>query len=162
MTLTDPPNLFSVAITGLVVLGGHTSIADPTANFRNAFEGTTNGAYGLTNALVKVIFAYAGYENAFNVVNEVKNPVKTIKRNGSYALLIVAVLYVLANIAFFAAIPKQEILGTGQTVASLFFQNVFGHTQSVRGFNILVALSAFGNLISVCITQARLIRECGR
>ena len=143
-------------------MGGHTSVADPQANFHNAFEGTTNTAYGPTNALVKIVFAYAGYENAFNVVNEVKNPVKTIRRNGTYALLIVAVLYVLANVAYFAAVPKADILKSGQTVAALFFQNVFGHQPGVRGFNFLIALSAFGNLIAVYITQARLIRECGR
>lgn len=61
----------SIAITGLVVLGGHTSVPDPHANFRNAFDGKSS-AYGVTNALVKIIFAYAGYENAFNLVNEVK------------------------------------------------------------------------------------------
>ena len=50
----------SIAITGLVVLGGHPAIADRTENFRNSFAGTTNSAYGLTNALVKIIFAYTG------------------------------------------------------------------------------------------------------
>lgn len=64
--------LVFIAITGLVVLGGHTSVADPTANFRVAFEGTSKEGYGLANGLVKIIFAYAGYENAFNVVNEIK------------------------------------------------------------------------------------------
>ena len=64
--------LVFVAITGLVVLGGHTSVHNPTANFTNAFEGTRKGGYGVTNALVKIIFSYSGYENAFNVVNEVK------------------------------------------------------------------------------------------
>jgi len=76
----------------------------------------------VTNALVKIIFSYAGYTNAFNVVNEVKvrcdrpsspcalnltegaqNPVKAIRKNASVALLIVAILYQLANIAYFAA-----------------------------------------------------------
>lgn len=46
---------------------------DPKANFRNAFEGTSGAtAYGATNALTKVWFSFAGYENAFNVVNEVR------------------------------------------------------------------------------------------
>jgi hypothetical protein len=63
----------SIGISGLVVLGGHTSVKDPKANFRNAFEGTDAAtAYGATNALTKVWFSYAGYENAFNVVNEVR------------------------------------------------------------------------------------------
>lgn len=46
---------------------------DPKANFRNAFDGTGAATvYGTTNALTKVWFSYAGYENAFNVVNEVR------------------------------------------------------------------------------------------
>lgn len=55
------------------MLGGHTKVADPTANFRNSFEGTKPvSGYGLANALVKVNFAYAGYTNSFNLVNEIK------------------------------------------------------------------------------------------
>lgn len=61
-----------ISITGLVVLGGHTSVKHPKENFHNSFEGTTGNGYGLANAIVKVNFAYAGYTNAFNVVNEVK------------------------------------------------------------------------------------------
>lgn len=57
----------------------------------------------VTNALYKIIFAYTGYANAFNVVNEVKNPIKQIRKNGFISLFIVAVLYILANIAYFAA-----------------------------------------------------------
>ncbi len=95
--------LIFISITGLVVLGGHTSVANPDANFVNAFQGTHATPYGLTNALYKVIFSYAGFENAFNVVNEVKNPVKQIRRNGIGALAIVTVLYILTNVAYFAA-----------------------------------------------------------
>ncbi|KAG9517781.1 amino acid transporter, partial [Aureobasidium melanogenum] len=153
--------LVFIAITGLVVLGGHTRVQDPGANFRDAFEGKATG-YGLTNSLVKIIFSYAGYENAFNIVNEIKNPVKTIKRNASYSLIIVTVLYILANVAYFAAVPKADIKTSGVTVASLFFTNVFGHAKGVKVFNLLIALSAFGNLIAVQIGQSRLIRECGR
>lgn len=63
---------FSISITGLVVLGGHTRIKDPHANFRDSFSGTTGSGYGLANALVKINFAYFGFTNAFNVVAEVK------------------------------------------------------------------------------------------
>lgn len=52
----------SIAITGLVVLGGHTQVEDPRANFRNAFAGTSSNGNGLSTALVKVNFAYAGFE----------------------------------------------------------------------------------------------------
>jgi len=62
--------LIFISITGLVVLGGHTNVPDPHINFTNSFEGTAT-AWGVTNALYKIIFSYAGFENAFNVVNEI-------------------------------------------------------------------------------------------
>jgi amino acid transporter len=63
--------LIFISITGLVVLGGHTSVKEPHANFVHSFEGTAT-PYGVTNALVKIIYSYTGFENAFNVVNETK------------------------------------------------------------------------------------------
>lgn len=63
--------LVFISITGFVVLGGHTRIENPTANFHNSFEGKAT-AYGITNGLYKIIFSYSGFENAFNVANEVK------------------------------------------------------------------------------------------
>ncbi|ORY64479.1 amino acid permease-domain-containing protein [Pseudomassariella vexata] len=150
-----------VAITGLVVLGGHTSVADPQANFRTAWEGSPT-PYGLTNALYRIIFSYAGYENAFNVVNEVKNPIKTIRKHGFIALMIVTVLYLLTNIAFFASVSKEELQSSGTIAASLFFRAVFGSSGAVRGLNFLIALSSFGNLIAVLLGSSRMIRECGR
>lgn len=158
--------LIFVAITGLVVLGGGVSrVPDPKANFRDSFsgfDGTHATAYGLTNALYKIYFSYAGYENAFNVVNEVKNPVRSIRNSGGLSLLIVAILYVLANVAYFSAVPKEEIVKSKTIAASLFFQHVFGSGSAVKGLNFLIALSAFGNLLAVLLGQSRLIRECGR
>lgn len=64
--------LIFVSLTGLIVLGGHVKrVPNPHANFVKPFEGQAT-PYGLTNALYKIIFSYAGFENAFNVVNEVK------------------------------------------------------------------------------------------
>lgn len=67
------PLLVSIGITGLVVLGGNTSVKNPTLNFKNAFSGSSEATvYGATNALIDIVFSYSGYTNAFNVVNEVK------------------------------------------------------------------------------------------
>ncbi|KAL1983485.1 hypothetical protein VTN96DRAFT_10306 [Rasamsonia emersonii] len=162
VTIVKLVTLIFISILGLVVLGGHTRVPDPTANFRNAFEGTTNSGYGITNALVKVMFAYNGYQNAMNVVNEVKNPVKTLKKSASLGLITVAVLYVLCNIAYFAAVPKAELVKSKQIAATLLFSAVFGSRGATRGLSFLIALSAFGNLIAVLIGQSRMIRECAR
>lgn len=170
--------LIFVAITGLVVLGGHTRVADPKANFRDGFAGTSNSANGIANALVKVNFAYSGFENAFSLMNEVKvsgmhpvpqplakqiqNPVRTMKRAAPASLLIVFALYMLANVAYFAAIPLEKIRSSGTLTAGLFFGEVFGYGAPVQAMSALVAVSAFGNLVSVIIGTSRIIRECGR
>ncbi|EON98435.1 putative high affinity methionine permease protein [Phaeoacremonium minimum UCRPA7] len=153
--------LVFIAITGFVVLGGNTRVSDPHENFRDAFQGHAS-PYGINNSLYKVIFAYAGYENAFNLVNEVKNPIKQLRRNAFIALIIVTILYILANIAYFAAVPKADLEASTQVAASLFFTSVFGPGKGVRGLNFLIALSSFGNLIAVLLGTSRLIRECGR
>nr|XP_019008023.1 uncharacterized protein I206_07191 [Kwoniella pini CBS 10737]OCF46804.1 hypothetical protein I206_07191 [Kwoniella pini CBS 10737] len=154
--------LVFMTIVGFIVLSGKTKISEPTANFHNSFEGTHNtGAYELANALVNITFSYGGFNNAFNLVNEVKNPIKTIKRTAPLALVIVATLYTLVNIAYFAAIPKAEIKASKQIIASLFFQKVFG-AKAAKGLTILPVLSAFGNILSSLIGSSRMVREVGR
>ncbi|KAI0460169.1 high-affinity methionine permease [Xylaria acuta] len=155
--------LVFISITGFVVLGGHVSrVADPGANFRNAFEGTTNNGNDLSVALVNIIFAYSGYANAFAVVNEIQNPIPTLKRNGTISVGIVAILYILCNIAYFSAVPKEEFAQSKATAASVFFAAVFGRGRAQDALNALVLISAFGNLLAVLIGQSRLIREIGR
>ncbi|KAL6897462.1 amino acid permease domain-containing protein [Trichoderma evansii] len=153
--------LLFISITGFVVLGGHTRIKNPTANFQNSFQGAAT-AYGTTNSLYKIIFSYAGFENSFNVANEVKNPVKKIRRNGFIAICTVTVLYILTVVAYYSAVSKEDIIEGKLTVANLFFVNVFGDSKGIRALNFLIAISAFGNLVAVLIGSSRVIRECGR
>lgn len=87
---------------------------------------------------------------------------RTIRNNASISLLIVAILYILANVAYIAAVPVAELKASKQIAASLFFEKVFGSSGAVKGLNFLIALSSFGNLLAVLIGQSRLIRECGR
>ncbi|KAJ5671241.1 hypothetical protein N7507_000368 [Penicillium longicatenatum] len=155
--------LIFIGITGLVVLGGNTSIKNPTLNFKNAFSGSSEATvYGATNALIHIVFSYAGYANSFNVVNEVKNPIKTLRWSAPLSLAVTATLYILANIAYFAVATKEEIIASEQVVASIFFEKVFGTGGAASALNFLICLSAFGNLISVLIGQSRMLRECGR
>ncbi|KAF5024372.1 hypothetical protein F66182_3559 [Fusarium sp. NRRL 66182] len=156
--------LVFISIAGLVVLGGNIDrIPDPGQNFRNAFEGATPNGNDLASAFVSIVFSYAGYYNAFNVVNEIQNPIPTLKRNGTISLSIVAVLYMLCNIAYFAVVPKDEFAEASEIAASIFFSKLFGGSESAANvLNFLVLLSAFGNLLAVLIGSARMIREIGR
>ncbi|KAI0047897.1 amino acid transporter [Auriscalpium vulgare] len=137
--------LVFIVITGWVVLAGGTRVEHPHANFHDAFAGSSHHSSDYATATFKVLNAYAGWSNVNYVLNDVKNPVRTLKIAGPLGLGITSVLYLLANIAYFSAASKQEILKSGVTVASLFFKNVFG-TQAQKALTVFVALSALGTL----------------
>lgn len=155
--------LVFISITGFVVLGGNVSrVPNPGANFQNSFEGTTNNGNKLASALVSIVFSYSGYANAFNVVNEIKNPIPSIKKHGFVSILVVSVLYILCNVAYFSAVDKHDFAQSKEIAAGIFFTRVFGSGGAETALNVLVLLSAYGNLLAVLIGQSRLIREIGR
>ncbi|KZS96412.1 hypothetical protein SISNIDRAFT_537152, partial [Sistotremastrum niveocremeum HHB9708] len=91
----------------------------------------------------------------------VRDPIRTLKISGPLGLGICATLFLLANIAYFAAASKEEILDSGITVASLFFQKVFGeHAQ--RALTVFVALSALGNVLTITFAAARVNQELAK
>jgi len=62
----------------------------------------------------------------------------------------------------YVTVPKDDILNSNTLAAALFFEAVFGKGKAARGFNFLILISAFGNLVSSLLGAARLIREIGR
>jgi amino acid transporter len=110
----------------------------------------TNWNWGLVStALFKVFYSYAGLENVNNVLNEVKNPVKTLKSVAPTALLTSCILYVLVNIAYFLVVPLEEIKQSGELIAALFFERIFGPTIGRTILPLAVAVSALGNVMVV-------------
>lgn len=150
-----------IVVAGWVALAGHVKLDEKPHNFNNAFEGTTGSAYGVVTALYNVIWSYIGYSNANYALSETKNPVRTLKIAAPLAIGVISVLYMFVNIAYFAAVPKEEILSSGRLVAASLFRNVFGGTAE-RALSVFVALSAFGNVLSVIFSQGRLVQELGR
>ncbi|KAF2087639.1 amino acid transporter [Saccharata proteae CBS 121410] len=149
-----------IIVAGFAALGGHLKIDKPD-NFSNAFEGTTGSAYGVVTALYNVIWSYIGYSNANYAMSEMKNPVRTLKLAAPIAIFAVGIAYMLANIAYFAAVPKEEIANSGRILAASFFRNVFG-PRAEKALSVFVALSALGNVMSVIFSQGRIVQELGR
>lgn len=59
-------------------------------------------------------------------------------------------------------VPKKEFSESKEIAAAVFFTTVFGSGGAEQALNVLVLLSAFGNLLAVLIGQSRVIREIGR
>ncbi|KAI9570761.1 amino acid/polyamine transporter I [Boletus coccyginus] len=150
-----------VVITGWVVLSGKTHISNPQANFSNAFVGSSHSAGDYATATFKVLFTYNGWSGVNYVLNNVRNPVRTLKIAGPLGLCICATLYILANIAYFSAATKAEIESSGVIVAALFFKNVFG-TTAERALSVFIALSALGGVLTSTFTAARVNQELAK
>ncbi|KAI1804816.1 amino acid permease-domain-containing protein [Daldinia bambusicola] len=116
----------------------------------------------LATSLFKVFYSYAGLSNLNNVMNEVKDPVRTLKSVSLTALVTACLLYLLANLAYFAVVPIEDIKQSGQLVAALFFERTFGPNIGKRFLPLAVALSAAGNVMVVTFSTARLNQEVAR
>ncbi|KAJ4391793.1 hypothetical protein N0V93_005413 [Gnomoniopsis smithogilvyi] len=151
-----------IIIVGLVVLGGHVkSVPDPTASFQNSFANSSTSSNQYATALFKVLNTYTGWSNAAYVLNEVKNPVRTLKIAGPAALATCGALYLLANVAYFAVASPTEIAASGVTVAAFFMGKVFG-TAAQRAMAVFVALSSLGNVLTITFAQSRVNQELAK
>lgn len=149
-----------IIVTGWVALAGHLRIPKPN-NFSNAFEGTTGSAYGIVTSLYNITYSFIGYSNANYALSETKNPVRTLKIALPLAITAITILYMLVNVAYFAGVPKEDILTSGRLVAANLFRNVMGE-KAERALSVFIALSCFGNVLSVIFSQGRLVQELGR
>ncbi|KAL7622631.1 hypothetical protein AAE478_008144 [Parahypoxylon ruwenzoriense] len=173
LRLVNVLGVFKVVILVFIVFSGFAALAGrllvpPPGNFHNAFaiEVTDTyggqGAYGYATALLRIIYSYKGWENANYVLGELKNPRKTLAIAAPIAIGGVTILYVLANVAYFAAISKEDLATSEVLVAGLFFRNVFGDSAAARALPAFVALSNLGNVLAVSFAHARLNQEFGK
>jgi amino acid transporter len=129
----------------------------------NAIQLKTGGSYIwdgsvwnwgiISTAMFKVSYSYAGLGNVNNVLNEVKNPVKTLKSAATTALVTSCVLYLLVNIAYFLVVPIEDIKDSGELIAALFFEKVFGAKVGRVLLPLAIATSAAGNVMVVTFSH---------
>jgi amino acid transporter len=61
----------------------------------------------VSTAFFKIFYCYTGLSNVNNVLNEVKDPVRTIKTVGPAALVTACTMYLLTNVAYLTVIPLE-------------------------------------------------------
>jgi len=111
--------------------------------------------------LLQTIWSFVGYSNLYYATGEIKNPTRTIRLAGPLALGLITVIYLLVQVAYYAAVPKEELLASKQIAAAVYFKYMFGE-KSARALSTFVALSATANVFSVIFAQGRLNQALGR
>lgn len=117
------------------------------------WEGSHWGWGVISKALFKVFYSYAGLDNVSNVLNEVKDPIRTLRSVTLTALVTSCAMYFLANVSYFLVVPLDEIKGSGELIAALFFERVFGGNIGGILLPLAVALSAAGNVLVVAFAM---------
>ncbi|KAK6532040.1 hypothetical protein TWF694_003203 [Orbilia ellipsospora] len=129
---------------------------------RPLFEGSVWDWGSVSPALLKVTFAYQGYATANDVMNEIKDPVRTLRSAATAALATVCAVYFLVNLAYFSVVDGEDVKNSGELIAGLFFQKVFGENIGRRVLSLAVAISTAGNVMSGLFSQSRINQEVAR
>ncbi|KDQ60787.1 hypothetical protein JAAARDRAFT_31763 [Jaapia argillacea MUCL 33604] len=149
--------LLSITILGLIQLvrgRASPSLKGPV------FDDSSNSPSSYALALYSGLWAFDGWDQANYVGGEMKNPEKNIPRAIHSSMIIVIILFLLANIAYFVVLDKDTV-GRSNTVALDFGRALFGPVGGTI-FAAMVAFSCFGALNGSFFTSARLIYVAGR
>ncbi|KAF3930360.1 hypothetical protein ABW19_dt0203560 [Dactylella cylindrospora] len=166
--------LWTIIVLGYVARAGHfesvNELNPPSwSSFEteNAFHGRTTGIYGWAIAILGVLYAFGGYENANYVLSEIKNPRKVFPRATITAVVFTSITYILTIVSYYIVVPAEEMFPDANGKVSkpvlLFFGQLFSDTPGVQqGVSALVALSSFGNLMTVTFVASRVKQEIAK
>ncbi|MFN2397589.1 MAG: amino acid permease [Gemmatimonadaceae bacterium] len=130
---------------GLPLTGGYYTPAAPAGSFGMA-------AFGL--ALVSVLWAFDGWADLSFVSGEVKDPRRTLPRALIAGTLAVIAIYILANLAYLAVMPVEDIRRSPLVAADVAARIVGSH--GVIFVAATVMLSTFGTLNGSLLTAPRI------
>lgn len=116
----------------------------------------------LTSAVLKAIFSLSGWQTTHVVMNEVKDPVRTMKIAAPLGLFLINACYFLINFSYLVVIPAEELLEVDEMVGSVFFEKLFGPVIGSTVLTASIAFSVAGNIIVVMYHISRLNQEIFR
>ena len=131
---------------GLPKTGGHFTPAFPPGSF-------SFGNFGL--ALVSVLWVYDGWADVSFVGGEVKDGERNLPRVLIYGTLIIIGIYLLANAAYLAVLPIEQIRQS-KLVAADVAENLMG-APGVIFVAVAVMVSTFGTLNGSVMTGSRVL-----
>ncbi|KAJ2458110.1 hypothetical protein GGF42_002282 [Coemansia sp. RSA 2424] len=152
--------LLVVSFTGLLLLVGAVK-RTPGTNWSRGFSGTKLDAQSFASAMTRLFWSWEGWSNVGYVVGEVKNVKRNLPLSLGLAMSTLAVLYLLANVAYFSVIPLEDI-DNGTLLAAQFMNKMFGKTVGQIILPICIGLSILGVVMSELFGGGRLMYTAGK
>merc|ERR1719192_281490 len=139
ITLIKVLTLLTIIIVGLVQLG----ILPP--EFQPPFEDTTTSARGYVSAIIGGYWSFAGWQGIPSVIEDVKEPRKTMPRAIICGVMITIIVYVCVNFSFLCVLNVEEMKSSSLITYSFAFK-LAGKYLSTP-LSLLVFLSLFGSFL---------------
>lgn len=146
--------LLLIIITGFVQLG-----KGNLEYLQNSFQDTEMDVTKVSLAFYSGLFAYNGWNYLNFVIEELKDPVKNLPKAIWISIIMVTIIYVFANVAYFSTVSPVEIK-SGAAVAVMFSKRLYGILWWIMP--IFVSLSTFGGVNGILFTSSRLFFVGGR
>jgi APA family basic amino acid/polyamine antiporter len=138
-----------IIVAGAMFSAQPATVAIPAPTL--APPGSVVGA--VLSALVPVMWAYNGFQNLGFLGGEIRDPTKNFSRALIVGVVVVGLLYVLANVTYFHVLPFSEVAGS-QHVASDVVQTMFGPKGAVW-LTVAMCISALASLHAVTMAESR-------
>jgi amino acid transporter len=120
------------------------------SNFTAADGFDPYGAKGVLTAVSTsgIIFALLGFEQADQLAGESANPKRDIPRAVIGAITLGAIIYILLQVVFLAALPAAQVEGTWATAGYTTFSGPFANLATIVGLGWLATILYIDAVIS--------------
>lgn len=129
---------------------------NPTRAFQfppHAFNWSPEFFFGLGGATLIAMYDYGGYNNVSFFAGEVKDPARNIPRSILFAVIGVAVVYLVMNVTILGVIPWTDAIKS-KAVVSDFMAALYGNG-AARFATCLVLWTAFASVFAVLLGYSR-------
>ncbi|KZC03740.1 Y+L amino acid transporter 2 [Dufourea novaeangliae] len=140
-----------LALFIIIFAGAYQLFTGHTQHF--TFENTNTEVTSIALSFYSGLFAYNGWNYLNFIIEELKDPVKNLPRAIGISCVLVTLVYVFANVAFYTTLSPVEVLGS-EAVAVTFANRLFG--MLAWTIPVFVALSTFGAVNGILLTSSRL------
>ena len=144
----------------IISIGGIVHISHGNIeNIGTGFIGTSTNIGDYSLALYKCMFAYAGFQRANEIAEELTNSKRNIPRAVIFSILFVTFIYVTTNMSYCVVLSKEEIIASS-AVAYDWAQNAIKPAAIIVPLSVMC--STYGALNGGGFTNGRIMFAAAR
>jgi APA family basic amino acid/polyamine antiporter len=143
--------LLILAMSALLLWLGHGYRSIPAEMWPTTFTGSLFSKFGL--AMIAVLWAYEGWQFVTYCAGETLNPQKDFPRSLFSSVLFLALVYLLANFGYLAALGPVKA-AQSDTIAATSMSAALG-AHAAELVSLIILISVFSSINSVSLTAPR-------